>query len=118
MPTQLDHVDGNGLNNTRANLRPATNAQNNHNERLRATNTSGYKGVHWVRTNSKWRAEIRIDGRNRHFGYFVDPLDAARAYDAAARSAFGAFACLNFPLDGEQGALARFAAGKGRTDGT
>jgi hypothetical protein len=91
----VDHINLNGLDNRRTNLRPATRAQNMHNRRLNANNTSGYKGV--SRDRSKWRAHIKLNSRQRSLGTFATPEQAARAYDAAARELFGQFARLNFP---------------------
>lgn len=93
--SRVDHADGDGLNNRRANLRPATNAQNGQNRAIQRNNASGYKGVSWHR--GAWRAVIWLDGRSVHLGRYADPADAARAYDAAAREAFGEFARVNFP---------------------
>jgi hypothetical protein len=93
----VDHVNGDGLDNRRANLRAATSAQNAQNRRRRSDNTSGYKGVSWHRSSERWSAYITADGRRHHLGRFDDPTDAARAYDTAARELHGAFAALNFP---------------------
>lgn len=95
---EVDHIDGNGLNNTRANLRLATAAQNRHNLPLSANNTSGFKGVsRWrTKTRSCWKASIGVHGRARHIGYYDTPEEAARAYDRAALEHFGEFAWLNF----------------------
>lgn len=99
----VDHRDGDGLNNTRANLRFATNQQNARNRRVDGkNNTTGYKGV--IRRTDrpgKFRARIVINGRARYLGDFNDPVRAARANDDAARAHFGEFARLNFP-DGSQ----------------
>jgi hypothetical protein len=99
----VDHIDGNGLNNTRANLRLATRAENTHNRNRAGNNTSGYKGVHLQKGNGKrkdvWRARITVNGRRHWIGDFNSPQDAAHAYDAAARKAFGEFAKTNFPLE-------------------
>jgi hypothetical protein len=93
---QVDHLDGDGLNNTRANLRLCTHAQNMANQRLRrATNTSGYKGVYWKKHAKQWCAQIKHQGRKHHLGYYRNPEDAARAYDRAAITFFGEFARLN-----------------------
>jgi len=91
----VDHINGNGLDNRRANLRHATDALNSRNRRIRSDNTSGYKGVHLSR--GKWRAVLTRDGRVVFHGSFDSAEDAAHAYDAAAREHFGEFAFLNFP---------------------
>jgi hypothetical protein len=93
----VDHIDGNGLNNTRANLRFCTNAENSMNRRKRLGVTSQYKGVSWYSKKEIWGADIWIDGRTKNLGTYVLETDAARAYDAAARWLFGEFAQLNFP---------------------
>jgi hypothetical protein len=92
---QTDHRDGDGLNNRRSNLRPATKAENGRNRRLHSNNTSGYRGV--SRSRQRWFAQIKVDGRKVSLGMYADPVDAARAYDQAAREHFGEFARLNFP---------------------
>lgn len=96
---QIDHRNGNGLDNQRGNLRLCSPQQNQANARIRVDNTSGFKGVRWNRSRpSKWRAVIRRNGAPCHLGYFTDPIDAARAYDTAARELFGEFARVNFPV--------------------
>lgn len=93
----VDHRNGDGLDNRRANLRRATKSQNGANQRIAARNTSGFKGVSWHKASQKWDAHIRANGRQRHLGLFLSPEEAARAYDAAARDLFGEFARPNFP---------------------
>lgn len=100
---QVDHIDGDGLNNRRTNLRTATNQQNSWNDGKRSTNKSGYKGVSWKSRNKKWVAQIGAGGVKRHLGLFSSATEAARAYDAAAREEFGEFARLNFPLEDTTG---------------
>lgn len=95
---QIDHEDGNGLNNQRYNIRPATSRQNNQGfKRKRARATSVYRGVSWNSGKRKWEANIQANGRQIYLGCFVSETDAAREYDAAARTFFGAFASPNFP---------------------
>lgn len=94
----VDHRDRNSLNNQRENLRSCTVAQNNQNRgKKRAKARSRYKGVAWTPHMQQWRARITLNKKLIHLGYFFDEADAARAYDEAARTCFGAFACPNFP---------------------
>lgn len=89
-----DHIDGNGLNNCRDNLRPATYMQNAHNRREYVNNSSGYKGVYWSKKMQKWAAKICANGKQKHLGLFDTPEEAHAAYcEAAASSEFhGEFA--------------------------
>ncbi len=89
--TQGDHADGNGLNNQRYNLRPATNSQNTANRLKKPGGSSVYKGVTWDKRDWRWRAAIRINGKTKHLGSFTDEADAAAAYRAAAKEHFGVF---------------------------
>jgi hypothetical protein len=91
----LDHVNLNGLDNRRINLRPATPGQNSANRALLRNNKSGYKGVSWGRSERKWVACIGDNGRSKRLGAFDDPVEAARAYNRAALEAWGEFARLN-----------------------
>jgi hypothetical protein len=96
----VDHIDRDGLNNTRGNLRLATTTENARNKKQRESRkTAGvYKGV--VRENralaKPWRAKIQVGPRRLHLGRFATAEEAARAYDAAARQLFGSFAATNF----------------------
>ena len=95
---QVDHIDGDGLNNTRNNIRLANNSQNNINKgKSSIVSSSVYKGVSWRSGCKKWRAYIKVDGQQIHIGYFYNQIDAAQAYDKAAKEYFGEFAKLNFP---------------------
>jgi hypothetical protein len=90
--SEVDHRDGDGLNNQRTNLRLASRQQNQVNSGPRS---GRFKGVRWKA--NRWQAEIKINYRLIYLGRFVDEEDAARAYDAAAFEAWGEFAYLNFP---------------------
>jgi hypothetical protein len=92
-----DHIDGNGLNNLRSNLRICTHRENTRHEKgLRANNTSGYRGVSLRHDGKKWVASIRLgDGKRKILGSFVDPKMAAAAYDEAAKKHHGTFATIN-----------------------
>lgn len=89
----VDHGNRDKLDNRRANLRPATRIQQNANQRRRADNTTGYRGV--GRARGRWRAQIDVAGRQRFLGHHATAEDAAAAYNAAAVEAFGEFAVLN-----------------------
>jgi hypothetical protein len=94
----VDHINHDGLDNRRANIRLATTTQNAAN--MRARGRSAYKGVAWRSDRGYWRAQIKMNGKNTNLGGFATEIEAARAYDAAARVVFGEFACLNFPNEG------------------
>lgn len=91
---EVDHIDGNGLNNQRSNLRLVTHSQNMANSRPYVSNTSGVPGVSWHKTKEKWQAYIQKNGRWIHLGYFDDFNDAAKARKDAALKYFGEFAWL------------------------
>lgn len=94
-----DHIDGDGLNNQRANLRVCTHRDNCRNRRSRST-TSTFKGVGWDKAAQRWEANIGNGlGRTRRIGRYRTEEEAARAYDAAAREIHGEFARLNFPAE-------------------
>ncbi len=92
-----DHKNHDGLDNRRANLRPAAPTQNQANCRNSRPGTSRYRGVCWYRAKGYWTAYIRADGKREHLGCFRNEEDAAEAYDRAARKLHGEFAVLNFP---------------------
>jgi hypothetical protein len=92
---EIDHKNGNGLDNRKANLREATRSQQTANARKTSKPTSSvYKGV--VRCRGAWRAQIQPDGKCIYLGSFQSEEEAARAYDDAAREVFGEFANTNF----------------------
>ena len=93
--TCVDHIDGNGLNNQRHNLRVATYQQNNTNRRKQDGFTSKYKGVAWCKRENKWRAYIKINGKFKSLGYFDNEIIAAKKYNQIAQELFGEYALLN-----------------------
>lgn len=96
-PQQMfDHIDRNFLNNQKANLRPATRAQNSYNRsKTKSKTSSKYKGVCWHKPAKKWLASIKFNGCSIHLGFFIKEEDAAKAYDDKAISLFREFAVLN-----------------------
>jgi len=109
-----DHINHNGLDNRKANLRPASRTQNVWHRRKFTRRTSGgfkpsrsgpdgkpsrskYKGVDWASDMNRWRARIRVNGKRISLGSFKDEIEAAKAYDRAAKKYHGQFASLNFP---------------------
>ena len=92
----VDHKNRNGLDNRKENLRFATPAQNAANRaKVRGLGSSIYKGV--KRDGARWRADITHNCLHEHLGSFVNEIDAAKAYDEAAKKFHGEFAVLNFP---------------------
>lgn len=76
---QIDHIDGDGLNNAIKNLREVTNQGNARNQKLRSNNKSGVCGVIWFKPASLWRAQIKVNGKYKYLGYFKDFNDAVDA---------------------------------------
>ena len=107
----VDHVNGDGLDNRRCNLRLATPAENNQNRRLSLSNTSGYKGVCFDKHKGKWRALIAANGRKVHLGHYTSAAEAAEAYETASicfHGAYGVAACRDEPETARQSALGVF----------
>lgn len=93
----VDHIDCDGLNNRRSNIRPATPSQNQANRGKYACGTTSlYKGV-YRHKDGRWVASIKHRRKRKCLGSFPDEISAAHAYDAAAVRLFGEFANLNFP---------------------
>ena len=95
IPKQIDHIDNNPLNNNIENLRESTQLQNCMNRKSNKNSTSKFKGVCWHKVSNKWIANIRINGKLKHLGYFKSEIQAAKAYNKAAMKYFKEFAYLN-----------------------
>lgn len=97
-PLVVDHINHNGLDNRKANLRPATKSQNTINKACikQKGAHSKYHGVTWQKSINKWQAQIRINSIQTIIGYYNDEIKAAKAYDTAAKKYHGDFAVLNF----------------------
>lgn len=93
----VDHINGNGLDNRKVNLRLATPEQNSRNRCAMRGRSSKYKGVRYDRSRKIYRVWIRLNGKEVCLGRFKDEVEAAKAYDRAARKYHGEFARLNFP---------------------
>lgn len=89
---QVDHIDGNGLNNQKSNLRLCTNAENSMNRKKRTDTLSKYKGVFRLKGRDTYRVEIYKDGKKHIIGHFKDEDEGALAYNEAAKKMFGDFA--------------------------
>jgi hypothetical protein len=93
---EVDHINHDGLDNRRENIRIATSQENVHNQRCRVDSTTGFKGVALNKVRGKpFRAHINAPGRSRHIGLYNTAVDAARAYNLEAIKYFGEFAYLN-----------------------
>lgn len=92
---QIDHADGDGLNNQRVNLRPCTASLNQANRLKSAGTSSSYRGVTWDKSRQRWMAQINVNGAHRMLIRTSDELLAAATYDIAARAFFGEFAYSN-----------------------
>ncbi|MBG9769668.1 hypothetical protein ABD75_11005 [Bacillus vallismortis] len=91
----VDHRNHDTLDNRRANLRLCSIGENNRNRKYSKHNTSEYKGVGWHKTNGRYRARIKFNGKSIHLGYFKTEIEAAEAYNKAAIKFHGEFAEIN-----------------------
>lgn len=96
---EVDHRDGDGLNNRRGNLRACTHRQNQANQRSHC-GKSRFKGLGFIKSGNGWQAQICVNYQRIYLGFFKSEVDAAKAYDVAAVKYFGEFARLNFPMEG------------------
>jgi hypothetical protein len=87
----IDHVDNDRSNNNIDNLRWCTNQENSCNRQLSSNNTSGYKGVNFYKTYNCWRAEIKLNGKSHHIGYYQNIEDAVKARCEYAIKTHGIF---------------------------
>jgi hypothetical protein len=92
----IDHINREGTDNRRSNLRICTRSQNQMNKIKNRNNTTGYKGVYFKKDRNKFIASIRFNKKNIHIGYYYTPKAAAAAYDVKAKELFGEFANTNF----------------------
>lgn len=95
---QVDHIDCNGLNCQKYNMRICTNEQNRRNQRKQSNTSSQYKGVYWNKRDELWISHITYHGKPQHIGCHHKEDDAAKAYDRMAIILFGEFARTNFKV--------------------
>ena len=93
----IDHINGNGLDCRRCNLRYCTISENNANSMSRKGSSSQFKGVTYDKSRGRWNATIEINGKTKMIGRFENEEEAARAYDKEAYNKYGQFSRLNFP---------------------
>lgn len=95
----IDHIDGNRSNNRFKNLRQCNFSQNSANRKISASNTSGYKGVSFVKRTKKWGAWIKVNGKSKNLGCaFNTPEEAFEAYKNASIEFFGEFSNAHYLL--------------------
>lgn len=92
---EYDHKDRNSLNNTRQNIRPSTHSQNMMNRPKVLGSDSRFRGLTWQENVCRWRVRIKVNGRTIQVGYFDYEIEAALAYNEAAKRYHGEFAQLN-----------------------
>lgn len=92
-----DHINHDRLDNRRCNLRSCTTSENGANRAKQKNNTSGFIGVSWYKSKSKWRAQVGTNGTMKTVGAYHSAQEAAIARDKYAKQIFGEFAVLNFP---------------------
>ncbi len=95
LSVSVDHIDGNGLNNQKANLRKCSHSENMCNRGSCKNSSSKYKGVRWDKERKKWAARIGLRGKGIALGRYENEIDAAVSYNIAAKQYHGEFAKLN-----------------------
>ncbi len=91
----IDHINRNGLDNRKSNLRVCRSGQNQLNSKLRSHNTSGYKGVYWCKHHNAWASQLRVKGKIIYKRYFHSALEAALFYDQRAEELGDGYALTN-----------------------
>jgi hypothetical protein len=94
---EVDHINGNGLDNRKSNLQIIAHAQNIQKSGIQVNNKSGFRGVSWHKRDRRWQAFIQVGKVRKYLGNFKTKIAAALAYNDAARKYFGKFARLNLP---------------------
>jgi hypothetical protein len=97
----IDHINGNGLDNRRCNLRECTTAQNSYNAKKSRNKSSKYKGVSWSKRNLLWKGYVTVNCKTKWLGYFKTEKEAALAYNTHAKLYFGEFAKINIIEDSD-----------------
>lgn len=92
---EVDHINGNPLDNRRENLRICTHAENTRNKVRKNNSSSGFKGVVFHKQTNKWQAQIRTNNKTLYLGLFANKKEAACTYNEKAKVYFGEFARLN-----------------------
>ena len=92
---EVDHIDMDGLNNQRKNLRICTRSENMFNRPKYKSNTSGFKGVHFNKEHQKWRVFIAVNKKQIHVGYFINKEEAYKAHCFACVKYHGDFSRVN-----------------------
>jgi hypothetical protein len=87
----IDHINKNGIDNRKKNLRKASSLQNSHNRKIPITNTTGFRGVHWRKDIKKFASYININRKKTHLGIFPTAKLASITYECAAKKHFGKF---------------------------
>ena len=93
----VDHINHKGLDNRKTNLRPATLAQDNRHRPIakKPNSHSKFRGLTWCKNKKRWLAQIKINGKRKFLGYFDNKIEAAKAYDRAAKKYHGEFTVPN-----------------------